>query len=125
VVPPNTDQALNTTSLLMKNYATNGLRINLTACPQDFADAYTRVFNAWQKKAEVVAAHPHVPDGSGPIVEGFFRNMDQDVIDTMSAPPEGMTDWFDQVTEAEDALHTAEKDVQSLLIKYGVRPSQE
>jgi hypothetical protein len=123
-VPANTDAGLNTIGLLVKAYATHGLRINLTACPRDFAEAYIQVFTAWQKEAETIASHPHIPDGSGPIVEGFFRNLDQDVIDTMTEPPDGMTDWFEEMTSAENKIHSAQQGVLSLIARYGVRSSQ-
>jgi hypothetical protein len=120
-VPANTDEGLNALGVTIKTYATNGLRIDVSACPRDFGEAYARFFTAWQKDADVISKHPHVPDGSGPIVEGFFRNLDQNIVDTLTVPPEGMADWFDEVTSAEHAVQDARQTVQGLATRYGVR----
>jgi hypothetical protein len=121
VVPANTDKALDTIGSLIKTYATNGLAINLSACPRDFAEAYTRLFTAWQQEAETISKHPKIPEASGPLVEGFFRNLDEDIIDTMTEPPEAMADWFDDVTSANHAVQSAQQTVQTLITRYGVR----
>jgi len=123
VTPANTDEALSAIAVVTRNYATNGLRINLASCPRDFAEAYTRLFVSWQELGEAISKHPHIPDGSGPIVEGFFRNLDQDIFDPMTEPPESMADWFDQVATAHHKVQKEQQEVNSLTTKYGVRTS--
>ena len=121
VAPANSDRGLDTIASVIIIYATNGLRIDLSTCPHDFAEAYTRLFNAWQQEGETISQHPKISDSSAPIVEGFFRNLDENVVDTLTEPPDQIADWLDEVTSDDHAVQSARQTVESLTERYGVR----
>jgi hypothetical protein len=89
---------------LMRTYISKAQGIDTSACPPDFAEAYSRNISAWVTAADIVESHPQMPTD------------DDDVTQVRAS----FNDWVQRLQNAGTEIDRAKGELDALAARYGV-----
>ena len=120
-INPKTDEDLDQIAAITRDVSTKGMKIDTSACPRDFAEAYNRHLSAWSDEADIIASHPHVPAGDEAVIEGFFRGLAGDVTGGAIELQDQFNAWIGRVRIADEEVNRTWHEVEALAVRYGAK----
>jgi hypothetical protein len=75
---PTTDEDFNAIATRINTYVAQAREIDLTGCPQTYAEAFNSYLASWTDEAHTVREHPHIPTEGEAVVTGFFKGLEGD-----------------------------------------------
>ena len=115
----NSEDDFDKIAALMRAYVEQAKKIDTSACPRDFAEAYYRHISAWSDEATAVHAHPHIPTGDESFVEGFYRGLAGDPTGGAGELRDELKAWAREVTARDAEVHKSWEEVEALAVRYG------
>jgi hypothetical protein len=112
---------------LIREVVVSMRNIDLSNCPADFREAYINHTECWSDLGETFANHPHVTsDGEGAFGELLIAAVGgdaQDVLGYATDVFQGNQSYVNDLKDKSSALRTSWDNVQTVVTRYGVRPS--
>jgi hypothetical protein len=104
---------------LMRNYVEQARKIDTSACPRGFAEAYYRHISAWSDEATAVRAHPHIPTGDEAFVSGLYGGLTGDLTGGSGVLRDEFKAWAGEVKARNADVHRSWEEAEALAVRYG------